>query len=153
VLRGKRVEVPPTVLLIKLFAKTKHTRKNMIIHTVQFELKEGLNPADTKDFFDEARLLATIHGTKNFKVYLQVSDKNPFTHSFSMEFEDQGSYEFYSSHTIHSDFVERQWIPKVESFQEADFEPLDLGACLANPTKTSSEQDGAGQPATRSESK
>ena len=115
----------------------------MITHTVQFKLKEGLNPADIKEFFDEAKLLASIHGTKNFKAHLQVSDKNPFTHSFSMEFEDQGSYEFYSNHTIHLDFVERQWIPKVDSFREADFEPFDLGAWLANPTKTSSEQDGA----------
>jgi len=100
----------------------------MIIHTVQFKLKEGLSPADTMAFFEAAKLLATIRGTRNFKAHLQVSDKNPFTHLFSMEFEDQGSYDFYSSHTIHSDFVENQWIPKVESFQEADFEPIDLGA-------------------------
>ena len=115
----------------------------MIIHTVQFKLKEGLNPADIKEFFDEAKLLASIHGTKNFRAHLQVSDKNPFTHSFSMEFEGQGSYEFYSNHTIHLDFVERQWIPKVDSFREADFEPFELDAWLANPTQTSSKQDEA----------
>ncbi len=114
----------------------------MITHTVQFKLKDGLNPVDIKEFFDEAKLLASIHGTNNFKAHLQVSDKNPFTHSFSMEFEDQGFYEFYSNHNIHLNFVERQWIPKVDSFREADFEPFDLGAWLANPTNTSSEQDG-----------
>lgn len=123
----------------------------MITHTVQFKLKEELTPADINEFFDEAKLLATIRGTENFKAYLQVSDKNPFTHSFSMEFEDLGSYEFYSNHTIHSDFVERQWIPKVESFQEADFEEVDLGACTTDPMVTSSEHGVASQSATCSE--
>jgi hypothetical protein len=118
----------------------------MITHTVQFKLKEGLTPADIKEFFDEAKSLAAIRGTENFKAYQQVSNKNPFTHSFSMEFEDQGSYEFYSSHTIHSDFVERQWIPKVDSFQEADFEAFDLGACTTGSTTTTSEQAQALNP-------
>ena len=135
--------LPVAGVTLRTFAKRKHTRKNMITHTVQFKLKEGLNPADIKEFFDEAKLLASIHGTKNFKAHLQVSDKNPFTHSFSMEFEDQGSYEFYSNHTIHLNFVERQWIPKVDSFQEADFEAFDLGACTTDSTTTSSEQGGA----------
>ncbi|MEE2825326.1 MAG: Dabb family protein [Planctomycetota bacterium] len=124
----------------------------MIIHTVQFKLKQGLAPNEIKDFFDEAKLLASIRGTKNFKAYLQVSAKNPFTHSFSMEFEDQRTYDFYSSHTIHADFVEKQWIPKVELFQEADFRPFEFDPCLANPTETNSEQVGGHQPANHPES-
>lgn len=99
----------------------------MITHTVQFKFKEGLRPADTVAFFEAAKLLATIRGTRDFKAHLQVSDKNPFTHSFSMEFDDQSSYDCYSSHPVHSDFVENQWIPKVDAFQEADFESFDLG--------------------------
>ncbi|MGB0154682.1 MAG: Dabb family protein [Verrucomicrobiales bacterium] len=78
-------------------------------------------------FFEAAKLLATIRGTRDFKAHLQVSDKNPFTHSFSMEFDGQSSYDCYSSHPVHSDFVENQWIPKVDAFQEADFESFDLG--------------------------
>lgn len=116
----------------------------MIIHTVQFKLKDGLSPAEVEDFFDEAKLLATIRGTNNFQSYLQVSDKNPFSFCFSMEFEDQISYEYYSNHSIHSDFLERQWCPKVASFQEADFSSFDPGACPSSLKNTGSGQDGLG---------
>ena len=94
----------------------------MIIHTVQFKLKAELNAEEKKDFFEKAHSLTTIPGVNHFKVYDQVSDKNSFSYCFSMEFVDQATYDFYSNHPLHSEFVEKYWLTKVASFQEADFQ-------------------------------
>lgn len=75
-----------------------------------------------KNPFFIAHCLTTIPGVHNFQVYHQVSDKNPLSYCFSMEFVDQATYDFYSNHLLHLEFVEKHWLTKVASFQEADFQ-------------------------------
>lgn len=43
-----------------------------------------------------------------------------------MEFEDQESNNFYSNHEVHNDFLAKQWLAKVDSFQEPGRTCIDI---------------------------
>jgi hypothetical protein len=96
----------------------------MIRHTVQFKLKHTPGSHEERDFLNAALNLATIPSVTNFEQTRQVSGKNPYAFSFSMEFANQSAYDGYNNHPIHVSFVKDRWVPEVEVFLEADFVPL-----------------------------
>lgn len=77
-------------------------------------------------FFAAAKELANISGVENFECLKQVSAKNGFTHSLSMQFANQEEYQQYNTHPVHTAFVQQYWLANVETFLEADFESLAL---------------------------
>ena len=91
-------------------------------HTVSFTFKEELSPADHEGFFHAAKRLGEIPGVINLRLLRQTSAKNPFALCLAMEFGDESKYEGYCNHPLHNDFVSEQWMTKVATFQEADFE-------------------------------
>jgi hypothetical protein len=98
----------------------------MIRHTVSFTFKPTLSAEAMAAFFAAAKELANINGVENFECLKQVSTKNGFTHSLSMQFAHQEDYQQYNTHPVHTAFVQQYWLANVESFLEADFEPLEL---------------------------
>ncbi|MDA7916277.1 Dabb family protein [Verrucomicrobia bacterium] len=95
-----------------------------MIHSVSFKLKDDLSRADHESFFQAARQLGEIPGVIGLRLLRQTSTKNPFAFCLSMEFSDESTYESYSCNPLHSNFVRQQWMTKVETFQEADFEDV-----------------------------
>ncbi len=93
----------------------------MIRHTVAFKLKHDSGTQPEADFLAAARKLASIPGVHHFEQMRQVSDKNPYTFNFSMEFDSQADYDGYNSHPAHVAFVRDRWIPEVAAFLEADY--------------------------------
>lgn len=96
----------------------------MITHTVSFKFKDELTLADREQFFQAAMKLGEIPGVSNLRLLKQTSSKNPFAFCLTMEFCDKDQYEFYSNHLLHNQFVSEQWLEKIASFQEADFEEV-----------------------------
>ena len=96
----------------------------MITHTALFRLKHAKSSAQETTFLAEADILAQIPGVLNFQKLRQISPKNDFTFSFSMEFATQRDYDFYNSHSDHVKFVREKWIPEVDAFMEIDYEKL-----------------------------
>lgn len=93
----------------------------MIIHTVAFKLRHESDSAAERAFLEKGRALAEIRTVHYFRVYRQVSEKNPYDFNFSMAFEDQTAYDFYNNHPDHQAFVQNVWLNEVEDFLEADF--------------------------------
>jgi hypothetical protein len=94
----------------------------MIRHTVLFRLRHASGSAEETAFLrDAAAALSTIAGVEHFEQLAQVSPKNDFAFSFSMEFADQAGYDGYNEHPLHVAFVRDRWVPEVEAFLEADF--------------------------------
>ena len=75
------------------------------------------------DFFQTAQQLAEIPSVRNFECLRQISEKNDYDFGFSMEFDSNDDYEIYTTHPIHTEFVETRWIPEVTDFMEIDYEP------------------------------
>lgn len=98
----------------------------MIRHTVSFTFKPTIGADAIAVFFAAAKELANIKGVENFECLKQVSAKNGFTHSLSMQFANQGDYQQYNIHPVHTAFLQQYWLACIESFLEADFEPLEL---------------------------
>lgn len=96
----------------------------MIRHTVVFKLKHGKNTLDERDFLIAAKKLVNIPGVEHFECLKQTSKKNNFDFGLSMEFADQKTYDDYSNHADHVDFIQQYWLKDVESFLEIDYEPL-----------------------------
>jgi hypothetical protein len=96
----------------------------MIRHTVAFRLKHAEGSQEESQFLAAALVLAEIPAVRNFEQLRQVSSKNNFTFSFSMEFEDQAGYDDYNSHSVHVAFVRDRWRDEVSSFMEADYVKL-----------------------------
>ncbi len=96
----------------------------MIRHTVVFRLKHEAGSAAEADFLSAAKGLADIPGVEAFEQLRQVSPKNDFTFSFSMEFTDQAAYASYNDHPAHVAFVKDRWIPEIAAFMEIDYVPL-----------------------------
>jgi hypothetical protein len=97
----------------------------MIRHTVMFRLRHERGSAEETAFLSGAAAALTgIPGVERFEQLAQVSPKNEFTYSFSMEFADQAAYDGYNEHPQHVAFVRDRWVPEVEAFLEADFELL-----------------------------
>ncbi len=93
----------------------------MIRHTVAFRLKHAPGSAPEADFLRAACALSSISGVQKFECLRQTSPKNSFTFGLSMEFADEASYTFYSSHPDHTAFVQTRWIPEVAEFMELDY--------------------------------
>lgn len=94
----------------------------MIRHSVIFNLKVFPNSAEEKQFFAAAKKLADIEGVQQFEVLKQVSKKNNFDFGLYMEFDNQQSYDAYSSHPAHVQFIQDYWLQYVEDFLEIDYE-------------------------------
>jgi hypothetical protein len=96
----------------------------MIRHTVAFRLRHPSGSAEEAAFLSEALVLRDIPVVQNFEQLRQVSEKNEFAFGFSMEFADHQAYDVYNEHPVHVAFVAERWVPEVEAFQEADYQPL-----------------------------
>lgn len=94
----------------------------MIRHTVAFTLKYPKGSVEEKDFLDATLHLKKIPGVEQFERLRQTSKKNRFDFGLSMAFSDQKAYDIYNSHPLHTEFIQRYWIPGVEDFLETDYE-------------------------------
>ena len=96
----------------------------MIRHSVIFTLRPSVTAAEKQRFFDASARLVEIPGVMQFAILRQVSPKNNFGYSISMEFADKAQYEAYNQHPAHQAFVEQFWMACVEDFLEIDLEPV-----------------------------
>ena len=93
-----------------------------IEHTVNFRLAHPAGSAEEAEFLATAReTLTQIPGVEQFTISRQVSEKSGLAWRFSMVFADQGVYDAYNVHPLHTGFVEGRWVPEVAEFQEYDF--------------------------------
>ena len=92
----------------------------MIRHVVPFRLKHAIGSAEEQSFLAAIRKLADIPGVERFELLRQISAKNSFAYSVSMEFAGQAAYTAYNDHPAHVDFVQNRWIPEVADFIEID---------------------------------
>ena len=96
--------------------------ENFIMHTVMFSLKTPPDSEETAKFLrDGKKILSSIPGVAEFKVFRQVSEKNDFQYGFSMVFADRTAFESYIKHPLHAGFVSERWEKEVSSFLEADY--------------------------------
>ncbi len=96
--------------------------ENAIMHTVMFSLKTPPDSGESLKFLrDGEKILSSIPGVTEFKVFRQVSEKNNFQYGFSMVFEDRVAFESYLKHPLHTRFVSEPWEKEVSSFLEADY--------------------------------
>jgi hypothetical protein len=93
----------------------------MIRHTVAFTLRHPAGSAEETAFMEAAQLLRTIPAVTKFEILRQVSPKCDFAFGISMEFADQAELDAYAAHPLHTEFVEKHWIPHVSDFQEIDY--------------------------------
>ena len=93
----------------------------MINHTVSFTLRHESGTEAERQFLETGAALAAIETVQDFRVYRQVSEKNPDDFGFSMWFADQAAYDSYNEHPDHQAFVREVWLQEVEDFLEADF--------------------------------
>lgn len=96
----------------------------MILHTVVFKLKHPKKSNEEAAFLNAASQLSLIPGVLNFECLVQISKKNDFDFGLSMEFESMQSYDDYSNHPDHVNFVHNIWLKEVETFLEIDYEPM-----------------------------
>lgn len=122
---GDRVLVKETVAVGENSGKNKaRNSSTMIEHTVTFRLKHQPGSPGEAAFLGEAAELAAIPGVVDFLIRRQTSPKLDHTFGISMWFATRADYEAYNAHPAHLAFLEKRWFSEVESFQEADFEPL-----------------------------
>ncbi len=93
-------------------------------HTVTFRLKHAAGSPAEADFLSAAAELVSLPGVKDIQIRRQVSPKNSHTFGISMNFDGDEEFQAYRIHPLHTEFVEKRWIPEVEDFQEADFDTL-----------------------------
>lgn len=93
----------------------------MLTHTVQFRFKAGLSDKDKVEFMDALHALSAIPGVLDFGIFNQVSHGNSFEYLATMRFHTRSEYDAYSKHPQHMDFINQQWIPKIDSFLEGDY--------------------------------
>ena len=96
----------------------------MIRHTVVFKLKHRKDSKEEATFLDAACKLAYISGVRNFECLRQISKKNDYDFGISMEFNNMQTYDHYSNHPDHLNFVHNIWLKEVETFMEIDYEPM-----------------------------
>jgi len=94
-----------------------------IRHVVLFSLRHARGSAEERAFLvDSERILTAVPGVERFEVLHQVSSRTDQDFCFSMEFADRATYDRYSAHPEHCDYVERRWKTEVVRFQEIDLE-------------------------------
>lgn len=93
----------------------------MIQHTALFRLKHQPGSAEEADFLRAGSALSNLSMVRNFKCLRQVSDKNPYTFCFSMEFDSEQDYQAYNNNPFHCEFVETRWKVEVSEFMEVDY--------------------------------
>jgi hypothetical protein len=96
----------------------------MIRHTVVFCLRHVKGSQAEQDFLTIADVLTKIPGVMKFEKLRQTSIKNDYDYGFSMEFENQTTYDGYTFHPLHVAFVNDHWIPEVSRFMEIDYVAL-----------------------------
>jgi heme-degrading monooxygenase HmoA len=98
----------------------------MIFHSVFLKLKHAAGTIEEKQFLAAAQKLANIPGVRNFQVLKQTSVKNNFEFGLLMEFVDQDTYDAYSNHEEHVQFLQLFWMNDVEDFLEIDYEHIKM---------------------------
>jgi hypothetical protein len=93
----------------------------MIRHTVVFKLRHAEGSKQEQAFLDDSMVLASLPTVKNFERLRQISAKNSFKFGFSMEFDDQASYDAYNIHPTHVSYVRDRWMKEVADFMEIDY--------------------------------
>jgi Stress responsive A/B Barrel Domain len=94
----------------------------MITHSVFFRLNHAPDSHEETMFFLNSLPLAALPTVRDFRRLKQTSVKNPFTHGFSMQFENQAAYNAYNTNPTHTAYVQNIWIPQVVEFLEIDHE-------------------------------
>lgn len=97
----------------------------MIQHSVIFKLKHVPGSPEEKEFLAASAALKSISGVQQFNMWKQVSKKNKFDFGISMAFQDQETYDAYSNHPDHEQFIKNYWLKGVEDFLEIDYVPLE----------------------------
>lgn len=97
----------------------------MIQHSVIFKLKHAPGSPEEKEFLAASAALKSISGVQQFNMWKQVSKKNKFDFGISMVFQDQETYDAYSNHPDHEQFIKNYWLRGVEDFLEIDYVPLE----------------------------
>jgi hypothetical protein len=92
----------------------------MITHSVFFRLHHAPASHEETMFFLNSLPLAALPTVRNFRRLKQTSPKNPFTHGFSMQFENQQAYDAYNTDPTHTANVQTIWLPQVAEFMEID---------------------------------
>ena len=96
-----------------------------ILHTVIFDLKYPVGSAEAKQFLaDGTRILTKIPGVQDFQAYRQCSPKNDYQYGFFMKFADQKTFDTYTAHPDHCEFVANRWDKEGTRSQESEFEQL-----------------------------
>lgn len=107
-------------------ATNQHPPLQGIKHMVVFNLVYEKGSEEARTFLGDAkRLLSVIPGVRNFQAYQQISPKNNYTYGLSMLFTDAATYDAYSNHPVHVEFVEKRWLSEVTEFMEIDFVDFD----------------------------
>ena len=97
------------------------TRKNTNIrHAGLFKFKTNVTEQEKQAFFEALKDLENIAGVKKLEISKQISPKNKFEYSFSMEFANEDIYKAYNIHPSHDAFVQNYWLNSVEDFMEID---------------------------------
>jgi hypothetical protein len=91
-----------------------------IRHSVVFTLAHEAGSAAEDDFLRAVAALASIPGVEAFELMREVSPKNSYDHSLTMEFADRAAYEAYNEHPEHASFVANRWDAEVTDFLEVD---------------------------------
>ncbi|MCF6312214.1 MAG: Dabb family protein, partial [Verrucomicrobiales bacterium] len=114
----------------------------MIHHTVFFTLSHPIGSPQEASFMEQARTLTQIPAVTHFEILKQISPKCDYTYGISMIFTTQAELDDYTSHPLHTAFVQNHWIPNVTDFQEIDYTPLshdrgrnDALICAAPPSE------------------
>jgi hypothetical protein len=93
-----------------------------IMHTVLFDLKHPADSAEAGKFLDDGRRILTgVPGVRDFQAYRQCSPKNDFQYGFLMTFDSRATFDAYTAHPLHCQFVRERWETEVTRFQESDF--------------------------------
>ena len=98
----------------------------MIRHAAIFRLTHSKGSADEADFLHALAGLRAIPGVQEFDIAREISPKNPFDFTVSMQFATQADYNTYNDHPLHVAFVQTRWLPEVASFMEHDTVSLNL---------------------------
>jgi heme-degrading monooxygenase HmoA len=111
--------------LLNTCSASAELKSGEVLHTVIFDLKHASGSDAARRFIDDARRILTgVPGVRDFQAYRQCSAKNDFQYGFLMKFDTRATFEAYTAHPVHVQFVRERWETEVARFQESDFERL-----------------------------
>jgi hypothetical protein len=94
----------------------------MIIHSVAFSLKEGMDKLEKTNFLMQLWIYRTYQASKTF-IFKKVSLKILTSFFISMEFKTDTLYKADSNHPQYLYFIQKNWIPFMVEFLDADNAP------------------------------